>query len=90
MPSISPALKYTRNSSAAAEKITGRLSYECISYRRGRLYRSHTVKALLQEGHKVVVIDNLSRGHRAAVPEEIPFYVVDIHDIDACAGFLKT
>lgn len=51
---------------------------------------SHTVKALLQEGHKVVVIDNLSRGHRSAVPEEIPFYVVDIHDIDAYAGFLKT
>lgn len=43
---------------------------------------SHTVKALLAEGHNVVVIDNLSRGHRAAVPEEIPFYVVDIHDID--------
>ena len=43
---------------------------------------SHTVKALLAQGHNVVVIDNLSRGHRAAVPEEIPFYVVDIHDID--------
>lgn len=43
---------------------------------------SHTVKALLVQGHNVVVIDNLSRGHRAAVPEEIPFYVVDIHDID--------
>lgn len=43
---------------------------------------SHTVKALLAQGHDVVVIDNLSRGHRAAVPEEIPFYVVDIHDID--------
>lgn len=34
---------------------------------------SHTVKALLAQGHNVVVIDNLSRGHRAAVPEEIPF-----------------
>lgn len=34
---------------------------------------SHTVKALLHEGHKVVVIDNLSRGHRAAVPESVPF-----------------
>ena len=43
---------------------------------------SHTVKALLVQGHNVVVIDNLSRGHWAAVPEEIPFYVVDIHDID--------
>ena len=50
---------------------------------------SHTVKALLQEGHKVVVIDNLSRGHRAAVPEEIPFYVVDIHDIDGVRRILE-
>lgn len=50
---------------------------------------SHTVKALLQEGHKVVVIDNLSRGHRAAVPEEVPFYVVDIHDIDGVRRILE-
>ena len=50
---------------------------------------SHTVKALLHEGHKVVVIDNLSRGHRAAVPESVPFYVVDIHDIDGVRRILE-
>ena len=47
------------------------------------------VKALLHEGHKVVVIDNLSRGHRAAVPESVPFYVVDIHDIDGVRRILE-
>ncbi|KAA5544615.1 UDP-glucose 4-epimerase GalE [Roseiconus nitratireducens] len=30
---------------------------------------SHTVRMLLDAGHQVVVYDNLSRGHRAAVPE---------------------
>jgi len=30
---------------------------------------SHTVRLLMEAGHDVVVYDNLSRGHRAAVPE---------------------
>jgi len=30
---------------------------------------SHAVRLLIEEGHQVVVYDNLSRGHRAAVPE---------------------
>ena len=30
---------------------------------------SHAVKRLLAEGHKVVILDNLSRGHRAAVDQ---------------------
>lgn len=51
---------------------------------------SHTVNALLQEGHKVVVIDNLSRGHRSAVPEEIPFTSSTSTILMAYAGFLKT
>lgn len=50
---------------------------------------SHTVKALLHEGHKVVVIDNLSRGHRAAVPESVPFYVSISTISTVCAGSLK-
>ncbi len=32
---------------------------------------SHTVAHLLQQGHEVVVYDNLSRGHARAVPAEI-------------------
>lgn len=39
---------------------------------------SHTVKALLAAGHEPIVVDNLSRGHRDAVPAEVPFYNLDI------------
>ncbi len=41
---------------------------------------SHFVKYLLNRGKEVVVFDNLSRGHREAVPEEVPFEKVDILD----------
>ncbi len=41
---------------------------------------SHAVRHLRSTGHVVVVVDNLSRGHRAAVPEGVPFYPVDIAD----------
>ena len=34
----------------------------------GRLYRRHAVRRLLRAGHETWVYDNLSRGHRAAVP----------------------
>lgn len=50
---------------------------------------SHTVKALVADGQRVIVIDNLSRGHRAAVPENVPLYVVDIHDIDRVQSILE-
>lgn len=40
---------------------------------------SHTVRALLAQGHDVTVLDNLSRGHRAAVPPEVAFIQEDIH-----------
>lgn len=32
---------------------------------------SHTVRRLIARGHNVVVYDNLSKGHRQAIPEEI-------------------
>lgn len=34
---------------------------------------SHAVKHLLEAGHDVVVLDNLDRGHRLAVPDSVPF-----------------
>ncbi len=43
---------------------------------------SHAVRALLQNGHKVSVIDNLCTGHRESVPAEVPFYEVDIKDTE--------
>jgi UDP-glucose 4-epimerase len=42
---------------------------------------SHTVKLLLARGHEVTVYDNLSAGHRAAVPKD-RLVVGDLKDID--------
>lgn len=42
---------------------------------------SHTVKWLLAHGHQVTVYDNLSLGHRAAVPAEI-LIEGDLKDVD--------
>lgn len=41
---------------------------------------SHAVLALADAGWAVAVIDNLSTGFRAAVPEGVPFYEGDIED----------
>jgi len=60
---------------------------------------SVTVERLLAKGEQVVVMDDLVRGHRAALPADIPFYlgktgdrdlVVRIaheHRVDACIHF---
>ena len=39
---------------------------------------SHAVKQLREAGHKVVVLDNLTIGHREAVPNDVPFYQYDL------------
>lgn len=39
---------------------------------------SHMTKLLLDEGHEPVVVDNLSSGHRDAVPERASFLNVDL------------
>ena len=41
---------------------------------------SHTVRALLGAGHQVVIVDNLSRGHKESIPTGVPFYEMDITD----------
>jgi UDP-glucose 4-epimerase len=43
---------------------------------------------LLDDGHEVVVLDNLSRGHRQAVPHGARLMVADLLDQDALAGAL--
>ncbi len=60
---------------------------------------SATVELLISHGQSVVVVDNLSRGHRAVVPDKVPFYqgnvgdrglvrrVTDEHQIDSCIHF---
>jgi UDP-glucose 4-epimerase len=41
---------------------------------------SVTVDCLVSQGEKVVVLDNLSRGHREAIGEAIPFYQGNVGD----------
>ncbi|HVJ18846.1 MAG TPA: UDP-glucose 4-epimerase GalE [Polyangiaceae bacterium] len=50
---------------------------------------SHAVKLLAASGHTVVALDNLSRGHREAVPAAIPFHQLDVRDTDAVTSALK-
>ena len=49
---------------------------------------SHTVRALLERGCRVIVLDNLSRGHRGAVPDGVRLVVEDIHHVDAVSALL--
>ncbi len=44
---------------------------------------SHVVDALLQSGHEVAVLDNLSTGKRAHVPAGVPLYEVDLRNAEA-------
>lgn len=41
---------------------------------------SHMVAELLEQGHETVVVDNLEKGHRAAVGKEARFYEGDLRD----------
>lgn len=41
---------------------------------------SHAVRALAEAGHAVVVLDNLSAGHAAAVPGGVPLVMGDMQD----------
>jgi UDP-glucose 4-epimerase len=49
---------------------------------------STTVERLVEDGHDVVVYDNLSSGHRSAVPQGVKLTVGDIADRDRLAGVL--
>ena len=50
---------------------------------------SITATAVLRRGHGVVVLDDLSTGHRAAVPEEAAFVAADIADQAAVAAAIE-
>jgi UDP-glucose 4-epimerase len=39
---------------------------------------SHVVRMLLEKNFEVIVIDNLSRGHKESIPDSIPFEKVDL------------
>lgn len=44
---------------------------------------SHVVMSLLDIGHEVVVLDNLSTGHLAALPKGVCFWDIDLADAQA-------
>ena len=44
---------------------------------------SHAVRALVDAGHAVAVLDDLSAGHAQAVPDGVPLVRARIHDRDA-------
>lgn len=50
---------------------------------------SHTVAELNSHGEPVVVVDNLSTGHRGAVPGDVPFYNCDIRDYDRMKAIIR-
>ena len=50
---------------------------------------SHAVRRLAQTGHNPVALDNLSRGHREALPAGVPFVELDVRQTDAVYDALK-
>ena len=50
---------------------------------------SHAVKRLIEAGHGVVVLDNLSRGHKKALHEQAQFERMDIRDTEAVTDMLR-
>ena len=49
---------------------------------------AHTVRLLLEQGHDVTVVDNLSKGYRHNVPAE-RLHVLDVADTAALAGLMR-
>ena len=49
---------------------------------------SHTVKALLNAGYQVHVLDNLSTGNRSAVDNRASFKQLDVYDASALKNLL--
>jgi len=49
---------------------------------------SHAVKQLREAGHHAVVLDNFSRGHREAVPDDAPLEELELYQTDAIANAL--
>ena len=50
---------------------------------------SHAVLALIDSGHRPIVIDNLVTGFRSAVPDNISFYQGNIADSDLLAKIIQ-
>jgi UDP-glucose 4-epimerase len=51
---------------------------------------SHTVQALAEAGESVVVIDNLSTGFSAFLPEGVPLFIGDVEDENLVEGVISS
>ena len=51
---------------------------------------SHAVRALVQHGYQVTVVDNLSKGHRAAVDPKAEFLELDLGNVDDLKNLFKS
>ncbi len=50
---------------------------------------SHALRVVRAAGHAVVALDNLSRGHREAVPNDVPFVECDVADRERVGAALR-
>src|SRR5436309_1065462 len=74
MPPPCVLLRHAHNSSSPFRSSTMNI---CVIGGAGYI-GSHAVKLLVEKGHSVACIDNLSNGHRAAVHPKAKFYVADL------------
>jgi UDP-glucose 4-epimerase len=51
---------------------------------------SHALRRVRRAGHHVVALDNLSRGHREALPPDVPFVECDVGDRERVRAALET
>ncbi|NGX94398.1 MAG: NAD-dependent epimerase/dehydratase family protein, partial [Candidatus Afipia apatlaquensis] len=49
---------------------------------------SHTVRALVDAGESVVVVDNLSTGFSQFLPEGVPLFIGDVADENLVEGVI--
>lgn len=51
---------------------------------------SHMAHYLVDAGHKVVIVDNLTNGHQELIPFEATFYKCDISDIQSLQSIIES
>jgi len=50
---------------------------------------SHAIRRVARAGHRAVALDNLSRGHREALPADAPFVECDVRETDRVCAALE-
>lgn len=50
---------------------------------------SHFVRLLCNNNHEPIVVDNLIRGHKEAVPQDVPLEIIDLLDYPSLSAVMK-